>query len=104
MQLGYKVVREKNIKKPELGHCGKAGTPPLRHLVEFKVRDSAELEGMDVGTQLDLTTMFEAGKLVDIAGTSIGKGFQGSIKRWGHAIGPMTHGAARGYPPTRQLA
>ena len=94
MQVGYKEVREKNIKKPELGHCNKAGTPPLRHLVEFKVKSAESLEGMDVGTKLDLSNFFEPEQLVDIAGMTIGKGFQGSIKRWGHARGPMTHGAA----------
>jgi ribosomal protein L3 len=92
-QVGYKVVREKNIKNPELGHCKKAGTPPLRHLVEFKVKSAEQLEGMDVGSEVDLASLFEPNQLVDVAGRSIGKGFAGSIKRWGHARGPMTHGA-----------
>ena len=90
--MGYKEVKEKNIKKPELGHCKKAGVPPLRHLCEFKVKDTGKLEGMEVGQQLDMTTLFEKDQLVDIAGMTIGKGFQGSVRRWGHKRGPMTHG------------
>lgn len=94
LQVGYKVVREKNIKKPEKGHCDKAGTPPLRHLVEFKVKSASQLEGMDVGSVVDMATLFQPDQLVDIAGMSIGKGFQGNVKRWGHHRGPMTHGVS----------
>lgn len=94
LQVGYKIAkREKHLKKPERGHCEKAGTPWLRHLVEFKVKTPEQLDGMDVGSALELESMFEVDQLVDIAGTSIGKGFQGTIKRWGHHRGLMTHGA-----------
>lgn len=92
LQVGYKEVKEKNLKKPEVGHCKKAGVPPLRHLCEFKVKDASQLEGMEVGQQLDMTTLFEKDQTVDVAGMTIGKGFQGSIKRWGHKRGPMSHG------------
>jgi large subunit ribosomal protein L3 len=93
VQIGYHAVTENRIKKPELGHCNKAGTPPLRHLREFRVKDPAQLEGFEVGTKIELGQLFQVDQLVDIAGTTIGKGFQGTIKRWGHKRGPMTHGA-----------
>ena len=92
LQIGYHVVKEKNIKKPELGHCNKNGTPPLRHLREFKVKDASALEGYEVGKEIELDALFEKDQLVDVAGTTVGKGFQGTIKRWGHKRGLMTHG------------
>jgi ribosomal protein L3 len=92
LQVGYKVVKEKNIKKPEQGHCKKAGTPLLRHLKEFKVKDAGQLDGYEVGKEIAVDSLFEQGQLVDVSGMTIGKGFQGTVKRWGHARGPMTHG------------
>lgn len=90
VQVGYEVVKEKKLTKPELGHLAKAGLPPLRHLREFKIADASSYE---VGQQLNVEDMFDVGDLVDVAGTSIGKGFQGTIKRWGHHRGLMTHGS-----------
>lgn len=98
MQLGYKVVREKNIKKPEIGHCTKAGTPLLRHLKEFKVKDGSTLDGLDVGKEIDMNEIFSKGDMVDCSGMSIGKGFQGNIKRWGHKRGLMSHGTLLALP------
>lgn len=95
VQVGYKVVKEKNIKKPELGHCQKAGVPPMRFLREFKLdgENATKLGEYEVGQQLNVEEMFEVGAMVDCAGTSIGKGYQGEIKRWGHTRGPMSHGS-----------
>eukprot|EP00887_Chlorella_sp_A99_P002501 scaffold6.g2501.t1 len=90
VQVGYKVVPERKLNKPELGHCSKAGAPPLKHLREFKVKDAS---GYEAGQQLDVEALFAVGDLVDVAGTTIGKGFQGGIKRWGFARGLMTHGS-----------
>lgn len=72
--------------------------PPLRHLCEFKVKDAGQLEGMEVGQQIDMTKLFEKDQSVDVAGMTIGKGFQGSIKRWGHKRGPMSHGTCLSCP------
>lgn len=91
-------MKEKNLKKPEVGHCKKAGVPPLRHLCEFKVKDAGQLEDMEVGQQIDMTKLFEKDQVVDVAGMTIGKGFQGSIKRWGHKRGPMSHGTCTPCP------
>ncbi|KAI3432638.1 hypothetical protein D9Q98_004184 [Chlorella vulgaris] len=90
VQVGYQTCKEKKITKPELGHLQKAGAPAMKHLREFKVKDAS---GYEPGQQLNLEDMFKAGDFVDVAGTTIGKGFQGGIKRWGFARGNMTHGS-----------
>lgn len=76
VQVGYRVVRDDKVTKPELGHTQKAGAPALKQLREFKIKDAA---GFEPGQQLAVEEMFKAGDLVDIAGTSIGKGFQGEL-------------------------
>merc|ERR1711979_145061 len=80
----------KNIKKAEMGHLKKAGAPALRHLREYKMDDLPEVQ---IGETLDISTIFQEGDLVDVVGTSIGKGFQGGIKRWNMHRGFMTHGS-----------
>lgn len=90
IQVGYQEVKESKLTKPEAGHCKKAGAPALRHVREFKVKDLPEYE---LGTELPIEEMFKEGDNVDLAGTSIGKGFQGGIKRWNFARGNMTHGS-----------
>eukprot|EP00884_Botryococcus_braunii_P020659 jgi/Botrbrau1/7277/Bobra.0318s0015.1 len=90
VQIAYEPVKPKNIRKPELGHLQKAGAPPLRHLREFKI---PSIEGYEPGQQLNFADVFSVGDIVDVAGTSIGKGFQGAIKRHNHRRGPMTHGS-----------
>ena len=90
MQVGYDVVREDKLTKPEAGHCKKAGTPPMRHLEEFRLGSAPEHE---VGARLVPTEMFKAGDKVDVRGATIGKGFQGAVKRYGFSRGLMTHGS-----------
>jgi large subunit ribosomal protein L3 len=87
VQLAFGATKEKHLTKPELGHLRKADAGPHRHLVEF--RDEA---GMSVGDTVTVDA-FEAGQKVKIAGTSKGKGFQGTIKRHGYASGPKSHGS-----------
>lgn len=93
VQIGYQVVLERKIKKPELGHLTKAGCPPMRHLVEFRLKDRALVESYQPGQQLDIASVIKEGETVDIAGVTVGKGFQGGIKRWHHKRGLMTHGS-----------
>eukprot|EP00197_Chlamydomonas_leiostraca_P016214 CAMPEP_0202862896 /NCGR_PEP_ID=MMETSP1391-20130828/3760_1 /ASSEMBLY_ACC=CAM_ASM_000867 /TAXON_ID=1034604 /ORGANISM="Chlamydomonas leiostraca, Strain SAG 11-49" /LENGTH=253 /DNA_ID=CAMNT_0049542485 /DNA_START=67 /DNA_END=828 /DNA_ORIENTATION=+ len=93
VQVGYKVVPERKVKKPELGHLKKASCPPMRHLREFRLKDKNVVSTFQPGQQLDASAMFKEGEDVDIAGTTIGKGFQGTIKRWHHKRGMMTHGS-----------
>jgi large subunit ribosomal protein L3 len=88
VQLGFGAVREKALTKPELGHLRKASAPPVRHLVEFR-DEAGELQ---VGDTVTVET-FEVGQKVKIAGTSKGKGFQGTIKRHNFKSGPKSHGS-----------
>lgn len=91
VQVGFGECKEKALTKPELGHLKKAGAAPMRTLVEFRLKDDPE--GFEPGQAIDASSAFEVGEMVDVAGTSIGKGFQGAIKRWNHKRGLMTHGS-----------
>jgi large subunit ribosomal protein L3 len=86
VQLGFEESRK--LGAAERGHLAKAGTPMLRHLREWRVADPAEFE---VGQRLDVS-IFEAGELVNVIGTSKGKGFQGVMKRHGFSGAGRTHG------------
>ena len=88
VQLGFGAVREKALTRPELGHLKKAGAPPVRHLVEFR-DEAGELQ---VGETVTVEA-FSTGDKVKVAGTSKGKGFQGTIKRHNFAAGPKSHGS-----------
>ena len=87
VQLAYGATKEKHLSKPELGHLRKADAAPHRHLVEF--RDES---GFSIGDTVTVDA-FEPGQKVKVAGTSKGKGFQGTIKRHGFASGPKSHGS-----------
>jgi large subunit ribosomal protein L3 len=88
VQLGFGAVREKALTKPELGHLKTVGAPPVRTLVEFR-DEAGELTVGDTVT----VEAFEVGDKVKIAGTSKGKGFQGTIKRHRFSSGPKSHGS-----------
>jgi large subunit ribosomal protein L3 len=88
VQLGFGAVREKALTRPELGHLKKASAPPVRHLVEFR-DEAGELTVGDTVT----VEAFEVGQKVKVAGTSKGKGFQGTIKRHRFNSGPKSHGS-----------
>ena len=90
LQLGVGAAKVKNTTKPERGHFAKAKVEPKRKLAEFRVADDALL---DVGTEIGVNH-FVAGQYVDVAGTSIGKGFAGSMKRWGFAGLRASHGVS----------
>lgn len=92
VQLAFGDVKESKLSKPELGHLLKAGAPPSRHLVEFRDVDLGGDEDPKIGDTVTVEA-FEAGQKVKVAGTSIGKGFQGGIKRHNFSRGPVTHGS-----------
>jgi large subunit ribosomal protein L3 len=94
VQLAFDEVKERKLSKPELGHLKKAGAPPMRHLAEFRDEDlgAEQGEGPKVGDDVTVAA-FEAGQRVKVSGTSIGKGFQGGIKRHNFSRGPVTHGS-----------
>lgn len=89
IQVGYGDIREKLVTKPIAGHMKKAGAPLKRTLREYRVEDCSAFE---LGQEIKVD-VFEAGDIVDVQGTSKGKGFQGTIARYGFARGPMTHGS-----------
>src|SRR6476620_5350875 len=88
VQLAFGATKEKHLSKPELGHLKKAGAPPMKHVVEFRDEAGESLVG-------DMVTVeaFEVGQTVKVAGTSKGKGVQGTIKRHNFASGPKSHGS-----------
>ncbi len=89
IQVGYKTVKEKALNKPLLGHLAKAGVSPLRHLIEYRLEDaSAYTLGQEI-----TAAIFQEGDLVDVAGTTIGRGFSGYQKRHNFKRGNMTHGS-----------
>lgn len=89
IQVGYGETKVKALSKPELGHLAKSGAQPLRHLHEYRVPDTS---GYELGQALT-AALFEAGQVVDVIGTSIGRGFAGYQKRHNFARGPMSHGS-----------
>ena len=87
VQLAFEPVAERKITKGELGHLAKAGVDAHRHLVEF--RGATELQ---VGETVTVEA-FQPGDKIKVSGISIGKGFQGTIKRHNFSRGPMSHGS-----------
>ncbi len=89
VQVGFEDKREKLATKAELGIVKKAGTAPKRFIKEFRYD---EMMSYEVGDKITVDS-FVAGEVVDVTGTSKGKGYQGVIKRHGQKIGPKGHGS-----------
>jgi len=87
VQLGYEEVKEGKLTKGQLGHLTNTKLPPLRFLREFRLKNP----DVKVGDKIDVST-FEPGNRVDVVGTSKGKGFAGTVKRYHFKGGPKTHG------------
>jgi large subunit ribosomal protein L3 len=87
VQLAFEPVAERKLSKAEVGHLKKAGAGPHRHLVE--VRGESDLT---VGETVTVEA-FAPGDRIKVAGISIGKGYQGTIKRHGFTRGPVSHGS-----------
>ncbi len=90
VQLGYGETKPRKLTKGQLGHLQKADLPALRHLREFRLSHSAPItveEGQEITVDV-----FEQGEMVDVIGTSKGRGHAGTIKRHGFSRGPKTHG------------
>jgi large subunit ribosomal protein L3 len=89
-QISFGDYSEKNLSKPLVGHLKKNDILPKKHLREIR-----DMSGLEVGSKVDLA-LFQEGDKVKITGTSRGKGTAGVIKRYGYALGAMSHGG--GYP------
>jgi large subunit ribosomal protein L3 len=87
VQLAFEPIAERKISNPEKGHLEKAGVAPHRHLVEVRGHI-----GLAVGDTVTVDA-FEAGERVKVSGVSVGKGFQGTIRRHGFTRGPASHGS-----------
>jgi large subunit ribosomal protein L3 len=87
VQLAFEQVAERKLSKAEVGHLKKAGFGPHRHVVEIRGES-----GLAVGETVTVEA-FEPGDRVKVSGTSVGKGFQGTIKRHGFTRGPVSHGS-----------
>jgi large subunit ribosomal protein L3 len=87
VQLAFEPVAERKLSKGEIGHLKKAGVGPHRHIVEVR-GDS----GLTVGETVTVEA-FEPGDRVKVSGISVGKGYQGTIKRHGFTMGPVSHGS-----------
>ncbi|MDR3517368.1 MAG: 50S ribosomal protein L3 [Azospirillaceae bacterium] len=90
VQLGVGKAKVKNVSKAQRGHFAKAKVEPKQKLAEFRVSPEALIE---VGAELSVEH-FIAGQLVDVVGTSIGKGFAGGMKRWNFGGLRATHGVS----------
>jgi len=89
VQFGFEDAKPQRVNKPMTGHFAKNDIAPKKHLAEFRPEEGEVYEVGQVITVAD----FEEGKLLDVTGTSKGKGTQGNIKRHGHHRGPMSHGS-----------
>lgn len=89
VQLGFADKKERLANKAETGHAKKANTAPKRFVKEIA---GEEMLAFEVGQEVK-ANIFAEGELVDVTGTSKGKGYQGVIKRWNAHIGPMAHGS-----------
>jgi len=89
VQLGYLETQSKLLNKPELGHLRKTGSPPLKHLKEYRVESSPSAP---LGSMLSVD-LFSVGDKISVTGKTIGKGFAGTVKRHNFTRGPMTHGS-----------
>lgn len=89
VQLGYGEAKESRLAGGEKGHFKKAGVKPAKWLKEFRI-DNAD--AYEVGGEIKVD-IFTEGQIVDVVGTSIGRGFAGLMKRWNAGRGPMSHGS-----------
>ncbi len=89
IQLGFAEKKEHRANRPELGHAKKAGVKPQKFVKEIR---GANLADYELGSVVK-ADLFSEGDIVDVTGTSKGKGFAGAIKRHNQARGPMSHGS-----------
>ena len=89
VQIGFDNKKESRVSKPLLGKFKKANLTPMSFVREILVDSTEGINPADVLT----VDMFTQGEYVDVRGTSIGKGFQGGVKRWNWSRGPMSHGS-----------
>ena len=90
VKVGFVDVSEKKLSKPDKGVFSKLKIAPKKVIKEFRTEEAANFE---VGQEIKAADMFAAGDKIDVSGVSKGKGFQGTIKRYGQKGGAETHGS-----------
>ena len=90
VKVGFEDVNEKSLNKPEKGLFTKLKLSAKRFIKEFRPEAT---EGYEVGQEIKVADMFQSGDKIDVSGISKGKGFQGTIKRYGQKGGKETHGS-----------
>jgi len=93
VQIAFGAIDPRKVNKPATGHFAKAGVTPRRHLVELRTSDASEYT---LGQELAVDT-FEAGQVIDVIGTTKGKGYAGVMKRHGFSGVSASHGAHRNH-------
>lgn len=88
VKVGFGEKKKSRVTKPEAGQFSKAGVEAKKWMREFKTEDDYTL-----GQEIRVSDMFSTGDRVDVSGVSKGKGFQGTIKRYGQKGGPESHGS-----------
>jgi large subunit ribosomal protein L3 len=91
VQIAFGGIAPRKVTKPQAGHFAKAGVTPRRHVVELRTTDASEYT---LGQELTVE-VFEPGQVVDVVGTSKGKGFAGVMKRHGFGGLRASHGVER---------
>lgn len=94
VQIAAGAIDPRKVNQPSAGHFAKAGVNPRRHLTEVRTPDAADYAP---GQELTVEGTFEAGQLVDVVGTSKGKGFAGVMKRHNFKGVSASHGAHRNH-------
>lgn len=94
VQIAYGEIPSRKVNKPQAGHFAKAGVDAARHLVEVRVDD---VEAFELGQELRVGDLFEAGGKADVTGVSKGKGFQGVIKRHNFRGQGASHGTHKAH-------
>ena len=89
IQVGTVAAKEKHLTKGQMGHFAKNSLDNFRHLQEFRIENPQDYT---VGQSIEVSILNDILK-VDVTGVSIGKGFQGTVKRWNFSRGPMGHGS-----------
>ena len=90
IQVGFGKKKDSRVIKPQAGHFQAAGKGSFSHVREFRVDDPSQYE---IGQEISVSDIFKVGDIVDVTGTSKGRGFQGVIKRYGFKGGNKTHGS-----------
>ena len=89
VQLGFDVCEEKKVRKPARGHAAASGKPGYRILREWRLSEPAQYQ---VGQEIKVAELFNAGDAVDVVGTTKGRGTAGVVKRYGFGGHRQTHG------------